>query len=132
MMNLKDLIEISKKYSNKDIVQRVVEIFQDEDVSIYHVSYNRLGYLFDNKIHNNSLERAQMQKFGFQETLDKLAELVEEKILVYTVKNKHYIVQFIFDSQGRSLISILGFKRREIPPGEKERRLAEANGEYLK
>lgn len=131
MINLQELIKISKTYSNKESVQRVVDIFQDDDVTIYHASYNRIRYLFVYEIHNDSLERAQMPKFGFQETLDKLDELVEEYISVYTVRNKHYYVEFIFDNQDRTFISILGFKRREIPPEERERRLAEANDETL-
>lgn len=132
MKKLKELIDILQTFSDKDIIKRVVTIFEDDDVTIHTVLYNRKEYLLDFKVHNIALERSRTQKFGFQETLDKLSGLTDDNMLVYMITNKHYMVQFIFDNQDKLLISILGFKLREIPPGEKERRLAEANGEYLK
>lgn len=60
-------------YSDKDIIKKVDAIFEDSDVTVHTVLYNRKEYLLDFNVYNIALERIGTQKFGFQETLDKLS-----------------------------------------------------------
>lgn len=129
MINLDGILFFLKNYERKDIAEKLSYLnLKENQKGTFSINlHDRERCLFILKAHESLAIKSGLERYGLQDTIDKIECMADEKIIIALYRDNFYHSEFYFDSSCKTLISIVLIKSRNKTKKEIEQDIIRAN-----